>query len=182
MPKRRTLAASAWLPLGVIALSWLPQSLAGEDGSRDPISWDVVGKPAVPFTLENLDGGTIQDTDLVGKVVILDFWATWCSPCLKELPELAAYTERIKDRNDVVFLSLNVTDPPEELRSFARQHAIAYPIYSGDELLEPYEVFAFPTKLILDLRTPGTGEIRYRHFGFTGLAGIEDQVAKVLTE
>jgi len=165
----------------VLSLSLSQPSLT-QGASEQVVSWDVVDKPAAPFTLTDLDGHSINLADLSGKVIILDFWATWCSPCLKELPELAVYVDRIKDRQDVVFLSLNVTDSPEDLIAFAQEHNIVYPIYSGDELLEAYEVFAFPTKLILDLRGSMPGKIRYRHFGFTGLTGIEEQIAALLAQ
>ena len=114
--------------------------------------------------------------------MVLDFWATWCSPCLKELPDLAIFAERMKNRTDVAFLSLNVTDTREDLLSFVAEQGIGYPIYSGDELLEPYGVFAFPTKLILDLRASSPGQIRFRHFGFTGLAALEGQIETLLRE
>lgn len=159
-------------------------ALSYAEGAADtkPVVWNVVDKPAAPFTLNDLDGNGLDYSELSGKVVLMDFWATWCSPCIQELPELAEFVAGIANREDVLFLSLNVTDSPDDLKAFAAEHNIEYPIYSGDELLEPYEVFAFPTKLILDLREGGGGQILYRHFGFTGLTGIEGQIAKVLNE
>lgn len=168
----------------VTVIFYVVVALSYAEGAADskPVVWSIVDKPAAPFTLNDLGGNELNYSDLSGKVVLMDFWATWCSPCIKELPELAEFVAGIAHRDDVLFLSLNVTDSPDDLKAFAAQHNIEYPIYSGDELLEPYEVFAFPTKLILDLREGAGGQVLYRHFGFTGLAGIEGQIAKVLSE
>jgi thiol-disulfide isomerase/thioredoxin len=172
------------LCVSLLALS-LPFDALAEPGAVSrggPVTWEVVGTAAQPFELEDLNARPLTSGDLAGKIVLLDFWATWCKPCLQELPELAEYAEQIRDREDVIFLSLNVTDELASLRSFVKKHGIVYPVYSGDELLNAYGVFAFPTKLILDLREEGRGEVRFRHFGFTGLAAIDSQVEAVLAE
>lgn len=163
----------------------LPFDAVAEPGAvlrGGPVTWEVVGTAAQPFVLEDLDDRPLSSGELAGKIVLIDFWATWCKPCLQELPELAEYAERIRDREDVIFLSLNVTDERSSLRSFVQEHGIVYPVYSGDELLDTYGVFAFPTKLILDLRDEGPGTVRFRHFGFTGLAAIDSRVEAILAE
>jgi len=168
-----------------------PAPAAPPDGSPAPTSpsaaepdewWEVVDTPAAPFVLEDLDGQSLSSEDLTGRVVVFDFWATWCGPCIKELSELAVYEERVRDREDVAFLSLNVTDEHADLLVFAELHGIGYPIYAGEELLDSFEVFAFPTKLILDLRGESPGTVRFSRFGFTGLESIEAKVEEILAE
>ena len=76
--------------------------------------------------------------------MVVDFWATWCAPCIKELPALAALHERLRDRKDVALLSFNVTDEPKTLEAFVREKKISFPVYRADALTGPYELTVFP--------------------------------------
>jgi len=80
----------------------------------------TVGKPAPPLVLHTLDGNSIASRDLLGKVVILTFWATWCSPCLAELPLLSDYVTRYRKQGlEVLGFSLDGPDKLAEVRKFA---------------------------------------------------------------
>ena len=70
----------------------------------------MVRQPAKKFTVKDVAGNVLRSDRLAGRIVVMDFWATWCAPCLEELPGLARYQERIKGRSDVAFLSMDVTD------------------------------------------------------------------------
>ncbi len=69
------------------------------------------------MTLPNLKGETIDLSDHLGKVVVLDFWATWCGPCVASLPKYLEKVQRYAD-NEVVFLGVNSTETPESVRDF----------------------------------------------------------------
>jgi cytochrome c biogenesis protein CcmG/thiol:disulfide interchange protein DsbE len=86
-----------------------------------------VGKPAPPATLVTLDGKRIATTDLLGNVVILTFWATWCGPCREELPLLSEYASQHASRGLVV---LGFTlDPPEEIPKVKKQaQGLSFPV------------------------------------------------------
>jgi thiol-disulfide isomerase/thioredoxin len=176
--ERRRLVAVA--VLAGAALGAPPRAWAA-----DRAGWEAASTPVKPFTLQDLQGRSLRASDLQGKVVVVDFWATWCAPCIKELPDLLAYQERLRGRKDVAFLSLNVTEEKDVVAKFVADKKIAFPVYLADALLEPWEVAGFPTKLVLDLRKGATkpgqaGLIRFRREGTAEVATIEARVAEVL--
>jgi thiol-disulfide isomerase/thioredoxin len=87
----------------------------------------AVGKLAPPLTLRTLDGRAIASRDLLGKVVILTFWATWCEPCRDELPLLSAYAERhAKEGLEVLGFSLDGADNLPAVRQVAA--GLSFPV------------------------------------------------------
>jgi thiol-disulfide isomerase/thioredoxin len=148
-----------------------------------PDGWETLSTPAPTFVVEDVQGRSLSSKDLAGRVVVIDFWATWCSPCLRELPELVEYHRRLEGRDDVALLSFNVTDERADLEAFLAERKIAFPVYLGDDLIGPYELVAFPTKLVIDMREPGPeggGIVRFRREGYTPAASIEARVEELL--
>ncbi|MBV8076119.1 MAG: TlpA family protein disulfide reductase [Planctomycetaceae bacterium] len=88
-----------------------------DEASKDAVS-ELLGKPAPDFTLTVLDGAgktrTLSKADLAGKVVLIDFWATWCGPCLRELPEIQKLVEAYAGK-DVVIVALSQDSKPQDL-------------------------------------------------------------------
>lgn len=169
--------ATAGLWLRGIALAALTLGVGLTAGAtRD--GWEVLREPAKDFTVKGLSGEELRSSHLAGRIVVIDFWATWCAPCLRELPDLAAYHEKIAGRKDVTLLSFNVTDEAPALEAFVKEKRIAFPVYLGDPLLGPYEVVSFPTKLIIDMRARPL--LRFRREGFTPVASLEARVEELL--
>ena len=122
---------------------------------KDPI--DVAA-----FTVTDLDGKTISSSDLKGKVVLVNFWATWCPPCRAEIPDLIALQN--KHRDTLVVLGVSEDEiAPEEVKAFATGQKMNYPIVMATpELAKIFKgVSALPTTFVIDRE----GRIQMRHVG-----------------
>jgi len=174
------------LPKGMPPLLLLLTALSSAADTKHLVDdWEAVRVPVKPFVVKDLEGQALSLADLTGKIAVVDFWATWCKPCIKELPELAAYHQRLASSKDVVLLSFNVGEKRAEVEAFLKSSPVSFPVYCGDALVEPLELAAFPTKLILDVRKPGKGGsalLRFRREGLTSVASIEARVAELLEE
>lgn len=108
--------------------------------------------PAPAFDLTDLGGGRMTLAGLKGKVVILDFWATWCGPCIAEIPEYKEFWHKNQSRGvDVVGVVFD-SGPPQEIADFVREHQIPYRQLLGDDkLLAAYDAnVGFPTTFVID--------------------------------
>jgi thiol-disulfide isomerase/thioredoxin len=83
------------------------------------------------FTLKDMNGKEVKLEDYKGKVVMLNFWATWCGPCKIEIPMFTELQTRYKDQG-LAFVGISVDDPPDALRQFAGEYKINYPVLVGD--------------------------------------------------
>ncbi len=147
---------------------------------RDPraIPSPLVGKPAPAFTLRSFDGTLLKTTDYRGRVVIVNFWASWCYPaCYEEAPELQRAWERYRARN-VVILGVNIQDRESAARQFIRQLGLTFP--SGSDptgaISISYGVYGVPETFILDRQ----GRIVYKHVGAITEQVIADKVDPLL--
>lgn len=117
---------------------------------------------APPFLLRDINGKIVSTADWKGKVVILNFWATWCPPCREEVPELVQLQAKYKDKLLVVGASED-DDAPQKVQQFVQQHGINYPIVMATkELIENYGgVPALPTSFLIDPQ----GRVMLKHTG-----------------
>jgi thiol-disulfide isomerase/thioredoxin len=119
--------------------------------------------PAPPFLVNDLDGNVISTAAWHGKAVVLNFWATWCPPCREEIPELINLANHYKDRLQIIGVSMDEDATPEEVKTFARQVGINYPIVMGSHGIaaEYGGVPALPTSFILNT----DGQVVQKHVG-----------------
>jgi thiol-disulfide isomerase/thioredoxin len=117
---------------------------------------------APPFLLRAINGKIVSTADWKGKVVILNFWATWCPPCREEIPELVQLQAKYKDKLEIVGVSED-DDGPEKVAKFAQQHGMNYPIVMATpELIADYGgVPALPTSFLIDPQ----GRVMQKHTG-----------------
>ncbi|MDP1828848.1 MAG: TlpA disulfide reductase family protein [Archangium sp.] len=113
------------------------------------------GRPAVPnFDLERLQGGRVTLAGLRGKIVVVDFWATWCPPCRAEMPWLVAMGKKYESRG-VVFVAISEDDPPGQIplvTEFAREvpGLERFAVLGNPQIESEYGVTSLPTLFVVD--------------------------------
>jgi len=126
--------------------------------------------PLGAVAMKDVDGRPISSADWTGKVVIVNFWATWCPPCRAEIPDLIALQNKYKDQLVIIGIS-DDDDPPEAVKKWAAEHKMNYPIVMNTpELRKTFAgVTALPTSFIVDRQS----RIAMRHVGMLTAAITE---------
>jgi len=136
-----------------------------------------LGEPAFDFELKDSTGKTVRLSDFKGKIVVLDFWATWCPPCRKEIPGFVSLHNNYKERGvEVIGVSLDTSWSP--VKTFMQEYRITYTIVLGDQkLTEMYGGFTgIPTTFVIDRN----GVIRDKHTGYMPEETFEEAVKLLL--
>jgi len=174
--------APAWIVTGLLGLAaaggiaWLmaPGS-SGAAGASD-------GETAVArldYTLKDLDGKDVRLADFKGRPLVLNFWATYCGPCKTEIPIFVELVEKYREEKLAV-LGISVDDSPADLRPFAAEFKMNYPVLVGlghDELMERYEA-GFMIPITWYIKPDGT--IHSKHPGSPPREFIEEQIRALL--
>ncbi len=139
-----------------------------------------VGKNAPNFELAKLDGTKVKLSDLKGKKVILNFWATWCGPCKQEMPDMEAFYK--KHKTDVEILAVNYTasegaNGEEKVKKFAEEKGITFPILLDKDITvtTTYKVITIPTSYFVDTK----GVIQDKFIGPMTQKEMEKRIAKI---
>lgn len=135
-------------------------------------------KPAPDWQLNEPNGKTVKFSDFRGKVVILDFWATWCAPCRVEIPNFVDLQKQYGDKGlRVVGVSLD-EQGPEVVKKFVRQFGVTYPIVMGNQkVAEAYGgIDAIPTTFVIDRH----GRIVNQHMGYDDKEAFEKEIQSLL--
>jgi peroxiredoxin len=146
---RRPARLILWLVVAATVVACRPAPTGQADPGAGPSELVTSGSVAPDFTLDSTDGSAFSLSESNGKVRLIDFWATWCKPCVEEIPmfkELqAAYGER-------GFTIVAISDEPSGvIREFVETHAIDYPnLIDPGDVAEQYGVLALPSAYLID--------------------------------
>lgn len=138
----------------------------------------IIYKQAPEFTLLDIDGNKVSLSDFKGKVVILDFWATWCPPCIAEIPHFIELYDEYKNRGlEVIGISVD-WNGQRVVPPFAEERGINYILLLGDdEVTDLYGgIISIPTTFILDRE----GGIRKRYMGYRDKEVFERDIKELL--
>ena len=165
------------LRFGVVLLSALIVAGCGKKEHSSPKAKTSAEAPA--FSLRTLDGKVITSRDLKGKVVVIDFWATWCPPCRAEIPGFVELYNKYRDRGvQIVGVAL---DREDKVREFVRGFGVNYPVGvdAGGRLARGFGgIRSIPTTFVLDK----AGRVYQKYVGYRDKSVFERDIQTLLGE
>jgi cytochrome c biogenesis protein CcmG/thiol:disulfide interchange protein DsbE len=183
----------AWLAMGAVALALVlvylapgvtperQNSASGPATADDDAKVDAayMGRQApLHFTLKDMNGVDVKLDSFKGKVILLNFWATWCPPCELEIPWLVELQH--DHPNDLVILGVSIDDTPDKLKPYAAGKQMNYPVLVGRDREDVQDafgpMFGIPVSVFIDR----TGKITRRHSGIATKAQFEKEIAGLL--
>src|SRR5437773_2085497 len=110
----------------------------------------ILSGPLPDFELENVAGGVTKAADLKGKVLVVDFWATWCGPCIAEIPKFNKMTNEFKGR-DVQIIGITVESPKEDIKPKVKETGMNYTVLVGNDAVQEGfgGLIGFPTTFVV---------------------------------
>jgi peroxiredoxin len=168
--------------LGLMLVLMVALSLAtiGCQCGRDSAQVARVGRPAPEFTLLALDGQPVSLGDFQGKPVVVNFWATRCSPCVHEMPYIQEVYEVWSERG-LVLLAVNIGESPSQVQGFMQENRLSFPVLldGTGEVAERYGLRGIPTTVLID----SEGVIRNIKQGpYPSRAAIEADLKKIVPQ
>ena len=144
--------------------------MAAKEKRKEELAKTMINETAPKFNLKDLDGNDVSLDGLKGKVVVVDFWATWCGPCIASMPAMKTVQEKLLARDDVKFVFVDTWESVENKKQNAADFMTKnkYPFHvlldDNDKVVADYKVNGIPTKFVIDK----TGNIRFKSVGFGG--------------
>jgi cytochrome c biogenesis protein CcmG, thiol:disulfide interchange protein DsbE len=169
---RRLLVAAVLVAMPVALLAY------GLRANPRAVPSPLVGQMAPGFELPRLDGGgDVRLGDLHGRVVVVNFWASWCVPCREEAQDLEAAWRQLRDRG-VVMLGVNIQDRKDAAMQFVMDTRPTYPnlVDASGATSIAYGIYGVPETFVID----GKGRIRAKHVGAIETDGLVSQIRPLL--
>ena len=176
------LAAGLLIGAGLAVLLYYGFELGGKDDQQSDVVAGVnlprsvsVGSAAPDFELQNLNAEDFSLSEMRGKIVVLNFWATWCEPCKLEMP----YFEKLhrSGRPDLEIWGVNFDEPSQQVENFIKELDLSFTILldPGGNVQELYRVRGYPTTYIVDQ----DGVIRFHHIGLITEEQLDSYISQL---
>jgi thiol-disulfide isomerase/thioredoxin len=183
---------AAWLAMGAVTLALLLIWLApGIDHFDEPIATNADGSPGEPedaafagkpakldFKLKDMHGVDVRLDSFKGKVILINFWATWCGPCKAEIPSLVELQEKYAD--DLVVLGFSVDDPAEKMKPYAEEYKVNYPLLVGNGREDVQNAFGPLLGIPVTVIIGRDGIIAKKHTGIATKEQFEREIKALL--
>lgn len=152
--------------------------ISSEPSSK--ITFMKEGDKAPNFSLKSVDGKTIKLSDYKGKIVILDFWATWCPPCRRGVPDLISIQKEFKKDVVVIGISLDREKTIKDVPGFMKDYGINYPVVYGDDkvTIDYGGIRSIPTSFVIDKK----GNVVDSHIGLVPKEVFTDKIKELLNK
>jgi len=183
--RRWMLAAAGAVALGLSAIPLISghgteaMPAEGSSATAGIASCDGKGRRAPDFTLKDMDGKDVRLANYKGKVVLINFWATWCGPCKYEIPLFVDLQQRFGPQG-LAFLGISVDDPIDTLRPFVAEYKMNYPVLIGlgrEDVQDAYgPMFGIPVTVVV----ARDGTICTRYFGLRSKQQFENDIKALL--
>jgi peroxiredoxin len=157
-----------------------PSTTTASDATETSGACMTKKSPAkLAYSVKDMNGANVRLADYKGKVILLNYWATWCGPCKVEIPDLVALQEKYKDQG-LVILGVSQDDDPETLRAFASAYKMNYPVLVGRDQPDPLDaqgpLWGLPTSYLIGR----DGTICTRHLGPATKEDFEREIKALL--
>ena len=133
--------------------------------------------PAPDFSLPQLDGRTLTLSQYRGKVVLLDFWATWCEPCRQEIPRFIELQDKYREHGFQI-IAVSMDDAEEPVREFLKEFHLNYPVVMGNAHIG--QLYGGVLGLPIAFLIAPDGRIRAKHIGAVDLRYLENEIAAIV--
>jgi thiol-disulfide isomerase/thioredoxin len=191
-PEPRLSRKAAWLAMGAVtlalALIWMAPGIdhtdefvtVPVDGSpSEPEDAAIAGTPArLDFKLKDMNGVDVKLDSFKGKVILINFWATWCGPCKAEIPSLVELQQEYAD--DLVVLGFSVDDPAEKIKPYAEEYKVNYPLLVGNGREDVQNAFGPMLGIPVTVIIGRDGIIAKKHTGIATKEQFEREIKALL--
>jgi cytochrome c biogenesis protein CcmG/thiol:disulfide interchange protein DsbE len=141
----------------------------------------VGGRANLEFTLKDMNGVDVRLADFKGKPLIVNFWATWCPPCILEQPELTELAAEYKDRG-LTMVGISYNDEPAQIQEYAKEFKVPYPMLVGRDRDDVFDAFGLTAGLPTTVFIRADGTIATRLQGINTKAWLQEQIEDLVSQ